>query len=204
MTEDCRTLKQYLEYLVERGLLKEFMQEPTETGKKPIEPRVDDKAKEEDRGGQRKQIHIVEAEFKRSIEARHEYRKSCHALEVWKASESSNKRLRFHEKVNLSFTEEDLKGVKLPHNDPQILTLEICRFRYSPSLGGFWELRRHHVLLDFRKFRPITKGPDPCLDPAGRLGLVSCLAAWHDERKGPAWRQGCAGRVLDSECPVLL
>lgn len=175
MTEDCRTLKHYLEYLVKKGFLKEFLQEAVDANTHPYRLDANDQLNGDEGILPKKVIHVVEVKAKNNPEARHQFRKGCHSLEVLKADVRISKRVKTQDDLGLSFTDSDLEGLQLPHNDPLILTLSI----------GECEVRRALIdsgssvdIMFYRAFEQLGRAQQDIIPVSMQLIGLGSLLVW--------------------------
>lgn len=124
-TEDCMSLKSHLERLVKDVHPKDYVKK--ERTNRVQRGRQDDKQNGNEPEVIINVIHLA-PESKESGQSRTQTRMASHAKQVMTAElDPAVKRAR-KEKPKIWFSDEDLEGVQLPHNDPLLLTLRLKNF----------------------------------------------------------------------------
>ncbi|KAM7461661.1 hypothetical protein LguiA_029782 [Lonicera macranthoides] len=138
MTETCRTLKQFLQGLVEQGILAKYM--------KRDQTKLIKQSKAADEKGTSTQavkpvvgvIEAIHGVINKSEATRNHLQARLARARLWAEAHpikevmsvlAPSKRDRENNMVyQLSFSEEDLEGVDVPHNDALVIMANICNF----------------------------------------------------------------------------
>uniref|UniRef100_A0A2N9J0X2 Reverse transcriptase/retrotransposon-derived protein RNase H-like domain-containing protein n=1 Tax=Fagus sylvatica TaxID=28930 RepID=A0A2N9J0X2_FAGSY len=116
LIENCRAYKGFLEELVRNGHLRQFVDDTKQRQQQDHPPKPKDP------------IRIIEVihTHTRAANLRAETLTATHLQEVFQVYEdasSASKRLRKEITEEITFTNHDLKGVKLPHSDALVVTM---------------------------------------------------------------------------------
>ena len=140
-TEECRILRSHLEKLVQDGHLQEFVRREARADTRV--PRRDEGGHDSD--GSEKIINVIHLAPppKGSNQARAEARQASHSRQVMAAELSLAAKRARRERPEIRFTDKDLEGVQLPHNDPLTITL-----RFDCSKQGVKNCTVKKILVD--------------------------------------------------------
>ena len=125
-TEDCKAFKSHLEKLVKDGHLRDYIKEEGKDNSRAQRQNDDDQDNDEPEGIINV-IHVALA-LKGSNQARAEARKASHQKQVMTAELEPAAKTTWTERPKIWFTDKDLDGVQLSHNNPLVLTLKLKNF----------------------------------------------------------------------------
>ncbi|KAK3007885.1 hypothetical protein RJ639_013715 [Escallonia herrerae] len=120
-TDNCGSLKRAIEALIKRGQLRKFVA-PGE-GRQQTPPAMEERENQEDNAGTINTISGGIAAGGSSGKARKAY-----AREVCVTSQPPNKKLKTVPAATITFSDDDSKGIKTPHDDPLVITIKAGNF----------------------------------------------------------------------------
>ncbi|KAK3035374.1 hypothetical protein RJ639_033658 [Escallonia herrerae] len=120
-TDNCGSLKRAIEALIKRGQLRKFIA-PGE-GRQQTPPAMEERENQEENAGTINTISGGIAAGGSSGKARKAY-----AREVCVTSQPPNKKLKTVPAATITFSDDDSKGIKTPHNDPLVITIKAGNF----------------------------------------------------------------------------
>ncbi|KAK2996418.1 hypothetical protein RJ639_026444 [Escallonia herrerae] len=120
-TDNCGSLKRAIEALIKRGQLRKFVA-PGE-GRQQTPPAMEERENQEENAGTINTISRGIAAGGSSGKARKAY-----AREVCVTSQPPNKKLKTVPAATITFSDDDSKGIKTPHDDPLVITIKAGNF----------------------------------------------------------------------------
>ncbi|KAM7502432.1 hypothetical protein LguiB_001336 [Lonicera macranthoides] len=192
-TDTCRTLKQFLEELVEQGRLTKYTKRD-ET--KPNEQPRMDKANRDSTQVAKPAVGTIEAihGIVNSTEATRNYLRArlararlwaeAHPVKEIMSVSAPPKRDRENNVVyQLSFSEEDLEGIDVPHNDALVIMANICNFDVKRVLidpGSSSEvmyLKAYNELKPFISNKSVRQVDSPIYSFSGDAVWPICIVS---------------------------
>ncbi|KAK3007246.1 hypothetical protein RJ639_016077 [Escallonia herrerae] len=127
ITDNCGSLKRAIEALIKRGQLRKFIAHNDRRQQTP--PEVEEREDREEHAGT---INTISG----GLAARGLLGKSrkAYAREVCITSQNPSKKQKTAHVPAISFSDEDLKDVKMPHDDPLVITIKAGNFEVKKVL----------------------------------------------------------------------
>ena len=122
-TKDCKAFKAHLEKLIKDRHLRDYIKEEGRHNNR-AQRRNDDDQDSDEPEGIINVIHLTLAP-KGSNKARTEVKSASHQKQVMTAELEPDAKKAWIEMLKIWFSDKDLHGVHLPHNDPLVLTLKL-------------------------------------------------------------------------------
>ncbi|KAK3041143.1 hypothetical protein RJ639_027595 [Escallonia herrerae] len=120
-TDNCGSLKRAIEALIKRGQLRKFV--APGDGRQQTPPAMEERENQEENAGTINTISGGIAAGGSSGKARKAY-----AREVCVTSLPPNKKLKTVPAATITFSDDDSKGIKIPHDDPLVITIKAGNF----------------------------------------------------------------------------
>ncbi|KAK3032618.1 hypothetical protein RJ639_036578 [Escallonia herrerae] len=120
-TDNCGSLKRAIEALIKRGQLRKFV--APGDGRQQTPPAMEERENQEENAGTINTISGGIAAGGSSGKAGKQY-----AREVCVTSPPPNKKLKTVPAATITFFDDDLKGIKIPHDDPLVITIKAGNF----------------------------------------------------------------------------
>ncbi|KAK2998485.1 hypothetical protein RJ639_023954 [Escallonia herrerae] len=120
-TDNCGSLKRAIEALIKRGQLRKFIAPKEDKQQTP--PAIEEREDREETAGIINTISRGIAAGGSSGKARKAY-----AREVCVTSQPRNKKLKTVPTAMITFSDDDSKGIKTPHDDPLVVTIKAGNF----------------------------------------------------------------------------
>ncbi|KAK2965054.1 hypothetical protein RJ639_029535 [Escallonia herrerae] len=120
-TDNCGSLKRAIEALIKRGQLRKFV--APGDGRQQTPPAIEEREDREENAGTINTISRGIAAGGSSGKARKAY-----AKEVCITSPPPNKKLKTVPVATITFSDDDSKGIKTPHDDPLVITVKAGNF----------------------------------------------------------------------------
>ncbi|KAK3009884.1 hypothetical protein RJ639_011692 [Escallonia herrerae] len=120
-TDNCGSLKRAIEALIKRGQLRKFV--APGDGRQQTPPAIEEREDREENAGTINTISGGIAAGGSSGKARKAY-----AREVCITSPPPNKKLKTVPAATITFSDDDSKGIKTPHDDPLVITVKAGNF----------------------------------------------------------------------------
>ncbi|KAK2997506.1 hypothetical protein RJ639_026438 [Escallonia herrerae] len=120
-TDNCGSLKRAIEALIKSGQLRKFVAPGDRRQQTP--PAMEERENQEENAGTINTISGGIAAGGSSGKARKAY-----AREVCVTSPPPNKKLKTVPAATITFFDDDLKGIKIPHDDPLVITIKAGNF----------------------------------------------------------------------------
>ncbi|KAK2999905.1 hypothetical protein RJ639_023671 [Escallonia herrerae] len=120
-TDNCGSLKRAIEALIKRGQLRKFV--APGDGRQQTPPAMEEREDREENAGTINTISGGIAAGGSSGKARKAY-----AREVCLTSRPPNKKLKTVPAATITFSDDDSKGIKTPHDDPLVITIKAGNF----------------------------------------------------------------------------
>ncbi|KAK2996907.1 hypothetical protein RJ639_025764 [Escallonia herrerae] len=120
-TDNCGSLKRAIEALIKRGQLRKFVAPKEDKQQTP--PAIEEREDREENAGIINTISGGIAAGGSSGKARKAY-----AREVCVTSQPRNKKLKTVPTAMITFSDDDSKGIKTPHDDPLVVTIKAGNF----------------------------------------------------------------------------
>ncbi|KAK3043614.1 hypothetical protein RJ639_001676 [Escallonia herrerae] len=120
-TDNCGSLKRAIEALIKRGQLRKFV--APGDGRQQTPPAMEERENQEENAGTINTISGGIAARGSSGKARKAY-----AREVCVTSPTPNKKLKTVPAATITFSDDDSKGIKIPHDDPLVITMKAGNF----------------------------------------------------------------------------
>ncbi|KAK2996844.1 hypothetical protein RJ639_025975 [Escallonia herrerae] len=138
--DNCGSLKRAIEALIKRGQLRKFVAPKEDKQQTP--PAIEEREDREENAGI---INTISG----GIAAGGSSGKACkaYAREVCVTSQPRNKKLKTIPTAMITFSDDDSKGIKTPHDDPLVVTIKARNFDVK------------HVLID--NGNKYSNGPSP-------------------------------------------
>ncbi|GAV92198.1 LOW QUALITY PROTEIN: hypothetical protein CFOL_v3_35579, partial [Cephalotus follicularis] len=173
-TEECRQLKNQIEDLIRKGHLRKYIDRDAPQGRREQRREEAPRQQEEQQQQQpRGVIHTISggvASGGDDSNARKAYGRQ--SLAVQQVPHSKRLRTRGYEEV-ISFSEADYEGVRLPHDDPVVVTLLVELFTMKRILidnGSSADILYKHA-FDLKSRFLVVDTPSPYNAIIGRPGL---------------------------------
>ncbi|XP_058185641.1 uncharacterized protein LOC131302865 [Rhododendron vialii] len=131
-TDDCIDLKQQIEDLIQRGRLQRFV-----TKKHQKQPRKEDvnKGRADEAPSRSRpigEINVIHGGFAGGGESSHARKAHLRKLRTEEYLEINTidrpNKIQKKEEIHIIFSEEDLKGIQTPHDDPLVITIVIANY----------------------------------------------------------------------------